>query len=157
MLQDNTGRGKWKHNIVSTRCMIFVVGRWKQLCSAYEAWQSVGLSVQTKLVVTDLYLHVKRVKVKPLQQTWASKCLPLRDQAKLFTKNVPLGPIFALQHPISSSTPSIFAGKTCRYSDKSDNNNITVSIVYKPDVRWLLVRTGKPSAEHWQEEIVSSN
>lgn len=27
-----------------------------------------------------------------------------------------------------------------------------ISIAYEPDVRWLLVRTGKPSAEHWQEE-----
>lgn len=62
------------------------------------------------------------------------------------------GPIFPLQHPISSSTPSIFAGKACSYSDKSDKNNTTISIVYEPDVRWLLVRTGKPSAEQWQEE-----
>lgn len=100
----------------------------------------------------DLHLKVKRLKVKPLQQTWASKCLLLRDQAKLFAKDVPLGPIFALQHPISSSTPSIFAGKACSYSEKSDKNNSTISIVYEPDVRWLLVRTGEPSAEHWQEE-----
>uniref|UniRef100_A0A674GHD4 Microfibril associated protein 5 n=1 Tax=Taeniopygia guttata TaxID=59729 RepID=A0A674GHD4_TAEGU len=105
-------------------------------------------------MVTGLYLKVKRVKMKPLQQIWASKCLLLRDQAKLFTEDVPLGPILALRHPISSSIPSIFAGKACSYSDKSDNNNTNtmISIAYEPDVRWLLVRTGKPSAEHWQEE-----
>lgn len=103
-------------------------------------------------MVTNLHLKVKRLKVKPLQKTLASKCLLLRDQAKRFTKNVPLGPIFALQHPVSSSTPSIFAGKACSYSDKSGNNNTTISIVYESDVRWPLVRTGKPSAEEWLEE-----
>lgn len=62
-----------------------------------------------------------------------------------------MGPNSALQHPISFRTPSIFAGKACSYSDKSDNN-FTINIVYEPDVGWLLVRSNEPSAELWEGE-----
>lgn len=62
-----------------------------------------------------------------------------------------MGPNSALQHPTSFRTPSIFAGKARGYSDKSDNNFMT-SVVYEPDVGWLLVRSGEPSAELWEGE-----
>lgn len=81
----------------------------------------------------------------------ASKRLLLWDQEEILHKGHAMGPISALQHPIICRTPSIFTRKACSYSDKSDNN-ITISVLYDPDVGWQLVRSGEPSAELWEGE-----
>lgn len=103
------------------------------------------------MVVANLHLNLKRLKMKPLQQTLASKCLLLRDQEETLHKGCAMGHRSASWYPISSWTLSIFTGKACSYSDKWDNN-ITISNVYEPDVGWLLVRSREPLAQLWQRE-----